>query len=124
MRKYIVKTCYTFNVTFEVLAENTQDAIQKVYDSCGALVSVHSSLPDGEIDYEYDNHAEEMDVISTRLSYVPKKKKYKGYDIVSLKCDDERSKWIVYDNDGTGIEFKYLYLAKCYIEKMINHKKK
>ena len=55
---YRVKTQYIFKGIFEVLAENKEDAQQKVLQDCGLVMggSIHSTLPDEEINWAFDTH--------------------------------------------------------------------
>ena len=55
---YRVKTQYIFKGIFEVLAENKEDAQQKVLQDCGLVMggSIHSTLPDDEINWAFDRH--------------------------------------------------------------------
>ena len=57
---YRVKTQYIFKGIFEVLAENKEDAQQKVLQSCGLVMggSIHSTLPDEEINWAFSTHPE------------------------------------------------------------------
>ena len=50
---YRVKTQYIFKGIFEVLAENKEDAQQKVLQDCGLVMGgrIHSTLPDEEINF-------------------------------------------------------------------------
>lgn len=50
-RIYRVRTQYIFEGVFEVLADNKEDAQQKVLQDCGLVMggSIHSNLPDEEI---------------------------------------------------------------------------
>ena len=55
---YRVKTQYIFKGIFEVLAENKEDAQQKVLQDCGLVMggSIHSTLPDEEINWAFSTH--------------------------------------------------------------------
>ena len=50
---YRVKTQYIFKGIFEVLADNKEDAQQKVLQDFGLVMgrSIHSTLPDEEINF-------------------------------------------------------------------------
>lgn len=50
---YRVRTQYIFDGVFDVVAENKEDARQKVLQNCGLVMggSVHSTLPDEEINF-------------------------------------------------------------------------
>ncbi len=55
---YRVRTQYIFEGVFEVVAESMEDARQKVLQSCGLVMggSIHSTLPDDEINWAFDRH--------------------------------------------------------------------
>ncbi|MEZ7675649.1 hypothetical protein O3603_10000 [Prevotella sp. 20925_1_30] len=55
---YRVRTQYIFEGVFEVVAENKEDARQKVLLNCGLVMggSIHSTLPDDEINWAFDKH--------------------------------------------------------------------
>ena len=57
---YRVKTQYIFKGIFEVLAENKEDAQQKVLQDCGLVMggSIHSTLPYEEINWAFSTHPE------------------------------------------------------------------
>ena len=57
---YRVKTQYIFEGVFEVLAESKEDAQQKVLQDCGLVMggSIHSTLPDEEINWAFSTHPE------------------------------------------------------------------
>lgn len=50
---YRVRTQYIFDGVFDVVAENKEDARQKVLQDCGLLMggSIHSTLSDDEINF-------------------------------------------------------------------------
>ena len=50
---YRVRTQYIFEGVFEVVAENKEDARQKVLQDCGLVMSgsIHSTLSDDEINF-------------------------------------------------------------------------
>ena len=50
---YRVRTQYIFEGVFEVVAENKEDARQKVIQDCGMVMggNVHNTLPDDEINF-------------------------------------------------------------------------
>ena len=64
---YRVKTQYIFKGIFEVLAENKEDAQQKVLQDCGLVMggSIHSTLPYEEINWAFSTHPE---VKTTRVT--------------------------------------------------------
>ena len=55
---YRVRTQYIFEGVFEVVAENKEDARQKVLQNCGLVMggSIHSTLSDDEINWTFDRH--------------------------------------------------------------------
>ena len=55
---YRVRTQYIFEGVFEVVAENKEDARQKVLQHCGLVMggSIHSTLSDDEINWAFDRH--------------------------------------------------------------------
>ena len=65
-RIYRVRTQYTFEGMFEVLADSKEDARQKVLQDCGLVMggSIHSTLPDEEINWAFSTHPE---VKTTRI---------------------------------------------------------
>ena len=52
-KAYRVRTQYIFDGVFDVVAENKEDARQKVLQNCGLVMggSIHSTLPDDEINF-------------------------------------------------------------------------
>ena len=50
---YRIRIRYIFEGVFEVVAENKEDARQKVLQNCGLVMggSIHSTLPDDEINF-------------------------------------------------------------------------
>ncbi len=65
-RIYRVRTQYIFEGMFEVLADNKEEARQKVLQNCGLVMggSIHSTLPDEEINWAFSTHPE---VKTTRI---------------------------------------------------------
>ena len=55
---YRVRTRYIFEGVFEIVAESKEEARQKVLQDCGLVMngSIHSTLPDDEINWAYDRH--------------------------------------------------------------------
>lgn len=55
---YRVRTQYIFDGVFDVVAESKEDARQKVLQDCGLVMdgSIHSTLPDDEINWAFDKH--------------------------------------------------------------------
>ena len=67
-RIYRVRTQYTFEGMFEVLADSKENAQQqKVLQDCGLVMggSIHSTLPDEEINWAFSTHPE---VKATRVT--------------------------------------------------------
>ena len=66
-RIYRVRTQYIFEGVFEVLVDNKEDAQQKVLQDCGLVMggSIHSTLPDEEINWAFSTHPE---VKTTRVT--------------------------------------------------------
>ena len=69
---YRVRTQYIFEGVFEVVAESKEDARQKVLQDCGLVMggSIHSTLPDDEINWAFDRHP------NKRISRITKVQKY------------------------------------------------
>ena len=57
-RVYRVRTQYIFEGVFEVVAESREEARKKVIQNCGLVMggSIHSTLPDNEINWAFDIH--------------------------------------------------------------------
>ena len=55
---YRVRTQYIFDGVFDVVAGSKEDARQKVLQNCGLVMdgSIHSTLPDDEINWAFDRH--------------------------------------------------------------------
>ena len=55
---YRVRTQYIFEGVFDVVAESKEEARQKVLQDCGLVMggSIHSTLPDDEINWAFDIH--------------------------------------------------------------------
>ena len=55
---YRVRTRYIFEGVFEIVAESKEEARQKVLQDCGLVMggSIHSTLPDDEINWAFDIH--------------------------------------------------------------------
>ena len=64
---YRVRTQYIFDGVFDVVAESKEDARQKVLQDCGLVMggSIHSTLPDEEINWAFSTHPE---VKTTRVT--------------------------------------------------------
>ena len=69
---YRVRTQYVFEGVFDVVAENKEDARQKVLQDCGLVMggSIHSILPDDEINWAFDRHP------NKRIDRITKVQKY------------------------------------------------
>ena len=69
---YRVRTQYIFEEVFEVVAESKEDARQKVLQDCGLIMggSIHSTLPDDEINWAFDRHP------NKRIDRITKVQKY------------------------------------------------
>ena len=69
---YRVQTQYIFEGVFEVVAESKEDAGQKVLQDCGLVMggSIHSTLPDDEINWSFDRHP------NTRIDRITKVQKH------------------------------------------------
>ncbi|RQE01062.1 hypothetical protein [Prevotella intermedia] len=59
-RVYRVRTRYIFEGVFEVSAESRKEARHKVILDCGLVMggSIHSTLPDEEINWAFSTHPE------------------------------------------------------------------
>ena len=57
---YRVRTQYIFEGVFEVVAESKEEAREKVLQNCGLVMggSIHSTLPDDEINWALPTHPE------------------------------------------------------------------
>ena len=55
---YRVRTQYFFEGVFELLADNKEDARQKVLQDCGLVMgsNIHSTLPDEEVSWAFSTH--------------------------------------------------------------------
>ena len=55
---YRVRTQYIFEGVFEVLADNKEDARQKVLQDCWLVMggNIHSTLPDEEVSWAFSTH--------------------------------------------------------------------
>ena len=53
-----VRTQYVFEGVFDVVTESKEDPRQKVLQDCGLVMggSIHSTLPDDEINWAFDRH--------------------------------------------------------------------
>lgn len=59
-RIYRVRTQYIFEGVFEVLANSKENARQKILQNCRLVMgrSIHSTLPDEEINWAFSTHPE------------------------------------------------------------------
>ena len=57
-QRLLVYTQYVFDGVFDVVAESKKEALQKVLQNCGLVMggSIHSTLPDDEINWAFDRH--------------------------------------------------------------------
>ena len=64
---YRVRTQYIFESVFEVAATNREQAERKILEDCGMIMGrgVHSTLPDGQINWAFDTHPEERIIETT-----------------------------------------------------------
>ena len=69
---YRVRTQYVFEGVFDVVAENKEDARQKVLQDCGLFMggSIHSTLSDDERNWAFDKHP------NKRISRITKVQKF------------------------------------------------
>ena len=60
MKRYKIAARFIFDGFFIVNAETVSNARQKVSDSCGLVLGggIHTTLPDGEIHWEFPVHPE------------------------------------------------------------------
>lgn len=58
MAKFDVTAEFTFKGVFIVEAENRDEAAEKIEKHCGLIIGgdIHSTLPDDEIDWNFDVH--------------------------------------------------------------------
>ena len=63
---YRIRTQYIFEGVFDVVADNKEEARQKILQNCGLVMggSIHSTLPDEEINWAFSTHPE---VKTTRI---------------------------------------------------------
>lgn len=59
-QRFLVYTEYVFDGIFDVVAESKEEARQKVLQNCGLIMggSIHSTLPDEEINWFFSTHPE------------------------------------------------------------------
>jgi hypothetical protein len=61
-QRFLVYTKFVFDGVFDVIAENKEDARQKVLQDCGLVMggSIHSTLPNDEINWFFDIHPDKQ----------------------------------------------------------------
>ena len=71
-QRFLVYTEYVFDGVFDVVAESKEEARQKVLQHCELVMggSIHSTLPDDEINWAFDRHS------NKRISRITKVQKY------------------------------------------------
>ena len=71
-QRFLVYTQYVFNGVFDVVAESKEEARQKILQNCGLVMggSIHSTLPDDEINWAFDRHP------NKRIDRITKVQKY------------------------------------------------
>lgn len=59
-QRFLVYTEYVFDGVFDVVAESKEEARYKVLQDCGLVMggSIHSTLPDEEINWAFSTHPE------------------------------------------------------------------
>ena len=69
---YRVRTRYIFEGVYELILESKEDARQKILQNCGLVMggSIHSTLPDDEINWAFDRHP------NKRIDRITKVQKY------------------------------------------------
>ena len=69
---YRVRTRYIFEGVYELISESKEDARQKILQNCGLVMggSIHSTLPDDEINWAFDRHP------NKRIDRITKVQKY------------------------------------------------
>ena len=55
---YRVRMQYIFEGVFDVVADNKEEARQKILQNCGLVMggSIHSTLPDEEVNWAFSTH--------------------------------------------------------------------
>ena len=73
MRKYAIKTRFTFTGTFFIAAQNKAEAREYVEKQCGLVLGrgIHSTLPDDAADWEFPVHP---DMSVGRITYTRREK--------------------------------------------------
>ena len=69
---YRVRAQYIFDGVFDVVADSKEEARLKVLQDCGLVMggSIHSTLPDDEINWAFDRHP------NKRISRITKVQKH------------------------------------------------
>ena len=69
---YRVRMQYIFEGVFDVVADNKEEARQKILQNCGLVMggSIHSTLPDDEINWAFDKRP------NKRIDRITKVQKY------------------------------------------------
>lgn len=62
MARYYVKTKFVFSGVFEVEAFNREEAKELILKECGLIMGgdIHTTLPDGEVRWNFDTHPEKQ----------------------------------------------------------------
>lgn len=69
MKQYEVKTRFVFEGIFRVNAENREEARKDIEENCGLVMggSIHTTLNDEDIDWNFDTHPEKKIVTIKRV---------------------------------------------------------
>lgn len=61
-QRFLVYTKFVFDGVFDVIAENKEDARQKILQDCGLVMggSIHTTLPNDEINWFFDIHPDKQ----------------------------------------------------------------
>lgn len=68
-QRFLVYTKFVFDGVFDVIAENKEDARQKILQDCGLVMggSIHTTLPNDEINWFFDIHPDKQIDNITRI---------------------------------------------------------
>ena len=68
-QRFLVYTKFVFDGVFDVIAENKEDARQKILQACGLVMggSIHTTLPNDEINWFFDIHPDKQIDNITRI---------------------------------------------------------
>ena len=68
-QRFLVYTKFVFDGVFDVIAENKEDARQKILQDCGLVMggSIRSTLPNDEINWFFDIHPDKQIDNITRI---------------------------------------------------------